>query len=120
MKNKRTFHREDAQSSSGTLVLGESHIPVLFENISLTGARVRAVGSVLPKISTAATLYYDDAEGRLNISCKVLGMENEDSYRLKFDQIGEESLGNLLNFLRRLGGGHYSPDNELSKLVLRI
>lgn len=54
------------------------------------------------------------------VSCKVVGLDNGDFYRLKFDGIREGSLNYLMDLLTRLSGGSYNPEDELPNLVLDL
>ena len=112
------FRRNDADSAPGTLVIGERRLNVVFDNISLIGARVRALGEQLPPVGSLATLNLEYNDCRFFVGCKVVGLDRGDYYRLKFDGIGEGSLNNLMNLLRQLSGGAYNPEDELPKLVL--
>ncbi len=120
MKEKRSFRRNDAESASGTLIIGGRHIDVLFDNISLVGARVRAIDEELPPIGSVATLSLNDSKRRFFVRCKVVGLDSGEYYRLKFDGIGEGSLANLMTLLKNLSGGRYNPEDELPNLVLDL
>ena len=119
MNEKRVFRRQDADSAPGTLIVNGRSISVVYDNISLIGARVRAMGVKLPPVGSMATLSLDGDEERFLVQCKVVGLD-EDVYRLKFNGIGESSLRNLLALLNRLGGDEYDPAEDLPNLVLNI
>ena len=119
MIEKRAFCRRNAESAPGTLVIDGRRIAVVYDNISLIGARVRAMEEKLPPVGSIATLSLDEEEARFLVRCKVVGL-HDDVYRLKFDGIGEGSLKNLLTLLTRLGGDEYDPMEDLPKLVLNI
>ena len=118
MKEKRSFRRSNAHSSPGSMKIGDRTIFVDFDNISLIGARVRARGEKLPPVGSLATLNMEN-EG-FEVSCKVVGLDNGEYYRLKFDGLTEGSLPNLMNLLSRLSNGSYRPEEELPKLVLEM
>ncbi len=118
MIEKRAFHRSDANSTPGTMVIGGRRLDVDFDNISLIGARVKARGEKLPAVGSLAKLNMEDEE--FEVSCKVVGLDNGDFYRLKFDGISEGSLNYLLSLLRRLSGGSYEPENDLPNLILDL
>ena len=120
MKEKRSFRRNDADSAPGTLIVGERRLKVVFDNISLVGARVRALGEKLPPTGSVATLSLNENDRRFYVRCKVVGLDDGDYYRLKFDGIGEGSLNNLMTLLRKLSGGTYNPEEELPNLVLDL
>ena len=120
MKEKRLFRRNDAESAPGTLIIGEQRQKVIFDNISLIGARVRAPGGVMPPVGSIATLSLNENDCRFFVHCKVVGLDTGEYFRLKFDGIGEDSLSNLMTLLRKLSGGKYNPDEELPKLVLDL
>ena len=120
MNEKRAFRRNDAGSAPGTLVVGERKFNVVFDNLSLIGARVRAEGKRLPPVGSPATLTMNEDNLRFYVRCKVVGLDEGDYYRLKFDGIGEGSLNNLMAILRKLGNGTYSPESELPNLVLDL
>ena len=120
MKEKRLFRRNDAESAPGTLIIGEHRQKVIFDNISLVGARVRAPGAVMPPVGSIATLSLNENDCRFFVRCKVVGLDNGKYFRLKFDGIGEGSLSNLMTLLRKLSGGKYNPDEELHNLVLDL
>lgn len=120
MKEKRSFRRNDAESAPGVLVIGDRRIRVEFDNISLIGARVRALGEKLPATASIANLSLNDNDCRIFVRCKVVGLDEGDYYRLKFDGIGEGSLNNLMTLLRKLSGGTYVPEEELPNLVLDL
>jgi hypothetical protein len=120
MKEKRAFRRNDAGSAPGTLVVGETRFDVVFDNLSLIGARVRAEGKPLPPVGSIATLTMNEEDLRFFVRCKVVGLDNGEYYRLKFDGIGEGSLNNLMAILRKLSGGSYAPESELPNLVLDL
>jgi hypothetical protein len=88
--------------------------------LSLIGARVRAEGKRLPPVGSPATLTMNEDNLRFYVRCKVVGLDEGDYYRLKFDGIGEGSLNNLMAILRKLGNGTYSPESELPNLVLDL
>jgi hypothetical protein len=119
MKEKRAFQRRDVESAPGTLVIGDRTIAVVYDNISLIGARVRALGERLPPVGSLGTLRLDEEENQFVIQCKVVGLD-DDIYRLKFSGIGDKSLENLLKLLGKLGGDEYNPTDDLPKLVLSI
>lgn len=119
MHEKRAFHRQDADSAPGTLIINGRNIAVEYDNISLIGARVRTLEEKLPPVGSIATLSLDVNKDRFLVKCKVVGLD-DNCYRLKFSGIGEESLKNLLTLLDRLGGDEYDPTKELPNLVLKI
>lgn len=120
MNEKRSFRRNDAESAPGILVIGDRRIRVEFDNISLVGARVKAAGEKLPATASTAKLTLNDDDCKIYVRCKVVGLDEGDFYRLKFDGIGEGSLNNLLTLLRKLSGGTYHPEDELPNLVLDL
>ena len=120
MKEKRSFRRNDAESAPGTLIIGKRRLKVIFENISLVGARVKALGEKLPPVGSVATLSLNERDCRFFVRCKVVGLDSDEYYRLKFDGIGEDSLNNLMTLLRKLSGGRYNPEEELPNLVLDL
>ena len=120
MNEQRTFRRNDAESAPGILVIGDRRIRVEFDNISLVGARVSAHGEKLPATASIAKLTLNDNDCRIYVHCKVVGLDDGDFYRLKFDGIGEGSLSNLMTLLRKLSGGAYVPEEELPNLVLDL
>ncbi len=119
MQEKRSFHRQDADAAQGTLIINGRKIHVVYDNISLIGARVKTIEEKLPPVGSIATLSLDGTANQFRVQCKVVGLD-EDSYRLKFSGIGEDSLKNLLSLLDRLGGDDYDPTEELPNLVLNI
>ncbi len=116
MIEKRAFRRNDARSAPGTLLIGEKNLRVDFDNISLIGARVRARGEKLPPVGSVAVLNMENET--LDLSCKVVGLDNGEYYRLKFDDVRGNSLVNLLDLLSRLGDGHI--EGEGPSLVLDL
>jgi len=120
MNEKRSFRRRDAESAPGTLVIDGRRLPVVFDNLSLIGARVRSSETHLPPIGSFGTLSMEDPECRFYVRCKVVGLESGEFYRLKFDGIGEGSLNNLIAMMRKLSDGNYDPEEELPNLVLDL
>ena len=118
MIEKRAFRRRDAGSAPGTLLIGDRTLQVVFDNISLIGARVRAGGEKLPPVGSTATLNMHSEA--LHLPCKVVGLDDGEFYRLKFDILGVSSLQNLMNLMARLSGGEYDPGDECPGLVLNM
>lgn len=118
MIEKRAFRRSDAKSAPGTLRIGNRDLNVVFDNISLIGARVRTGGEKLPPVGSVATLNMHNET--LDLRCKVVGLDSGEYYRLKFDVVGGSALDNLLNLLTRLSGGDYNPEDELPRLILSL
>jgi hypothetical protein len=120
MNEKRLFRRSDAASAPGILIAGGRRYDVEFDNLSLVGARVKSTEGTLPPAGTAASLRLNDQTATFQVDCKVVGQNDGQFYRLKFESIGEGSLNNLLMLLRRFGEGGYNPEKELPNLILEI
>ncbi|MCK5735690.1 MAG: PilZ domain-containing protein [Spirochaetaceae bacterium] len=120
MKEKRSFRRNDTGAAPGTLIVNKQKIKVIFENISLVGARVKALEEKHSLVGSEATLSLDMDGHCFFVKCRIVELEKEGYYRLRFKGIGEESLRNLMIYLGKLSKGHFNPEQELPNLILEV
>lgn len=118
MSDKRRFTRAHSTAKGRLRFEGES-FPVRIVDLSLRGARLAVTRNAPPAPKSAVTLSLTDGDCQFDAQATVID-NGANGTRVKFTDISEESLGNLLRLMRRIYPDGTGVESELPNLILDI